>query len=46
MKKTFKQFVKDYNIDLAKCELCSSETQFYEGSNVQTNQGDRNFDSR
>ena len=34
MKKTFEQFVKDYNIDLTKCELCSSETQFYEGSNV------------
>ena len=34
MKKTFEQFIKDYNIDLAKCELCSSETQFYEGSNV------------
>ena len=34
MKKTFKQFVKDYNIDLAKCELNSSETQLYEGSNI------------
>lgn len=34
MKKTFKQFVKDYDIDLAKCQLCSSETLFYEGSNV------------
>lgn len=34
MKKTFEQFIKDYNIDLAKCELCSSETQFYEGSNI------------
>lgn len=34
MKKTFKQFVKDYDIDLAKCQLCSSETQLYEGSNI------------
>lgn len=34
MEKTFKQFVKDYNIDLAKCELCSSKTQLYEGSNI------------
>ena len=34
MKKTFKQFVKDYDINLAKCQLCSSETQLYEGSNI------------
>ena len=34
MKKTFEQFIKDYNIDLAKCELCSSERQLYEGSNI------------
>lgn len=34
MKKTFEQFVKDYNIDLAKCELNSSETQLYEGANI------------
>jgi len=34
MKKTFKQFVIDYDIDLAKCQLCSSETQLYEGSNI------------
>lgn len=34
MKKKFKQFVKDYDIDLAKCQLCSSETQLYEGSNI------------
>jgi len=34
MTKTFKQFIQDYDIDLSKCEICSSERQLYEESDV------------
>lgn len=34
MKKTFKQFIQDYNIDLSKCEICSSESKLYDESDI------------
>ena len=34
MEISLKQLVKDYDIELSKCKLCSSETRLYEGSDI------------
>ena len=34
MTKTFKQFIQDYDIDLSKCEICSSERKLYDESDI------------